>query len=197
MLHNFTQLPMDSIVGDWSSLLKPGNWCGHSVSSQTTYKQSFFVLPLVINSMGFDGAYRFIYHHPEYFPPHQSHTFMLLFFFFFWWVPWVFVAVCRLSLVVVSGGYSSLSCTGLSLWWFLLLWIMDSRASVLQQLRQTGSAVAIPGLQSTDSIIVAHGLTYSAACGFFLDQASNPCLLHWQVDSLSLSHQGTSGCYVI
>ena len=28
------------------------------------------------------------------------------------------------------------------------------------------------------------------ACGIFLDQGSNPCLLHWQVDSLSLSHQG-------
>ena len=47
---------------------------------QPNYIQSFFVLPLVINSMGFDGAYRFIYHHLEYFPPHQSHTFMLLFF---------------------------------------------------------------------------------------------------------------------
>ena len=27
-------------------------------------------------------------------------------------------------------------------------------------------------------------------CGIFLDQGSNPCLLHWQVDYLPLSHQG-------
>ena len=26
--------------------------------------------------------------------------------------------------------------------------------------------------------------------GIFPDQGLNPCLLHWQVDSLSLSHQG-------
>ena len=31
-------------------------------------------------------------------------------------------------------------------------------------------------------------------CGMsvFLDQGSNPCLLHWQTDSLTLSHQGSS-----
>ena len=28
-------------------------------------------------------------------------------------------------------------------------------------------------------------------CGVFLDQGSNPCLLHWQADSLTLSHQGS------
>ena len=31
----------------------------------------------------------------------------------------------------------------------------------------------------------------SAACGIFLDQGSNPCILHWQADSLPLSHQGS------
>ena len=39
-------------------------------------------------------------------------------------------------------------------------------------------------------IVVAHRLSHSAACGIFLDQGSNPCLLHWQADSLPLSHQG-------
>ena len=34
---------------------------------------------------------------------------------------WVFIAVCRFSLVAVSRGYSSLLCTGLSLRWLLLL----------------------------------------------------------------------------
>ena len=31
----------------------------------------------------------------------------------------------------------------------------------------------------------------SAACGTFPDQGSNPCLLHWQADSLPLSHLGS------
>ena len=30
--------------------------------------------------------------------------------------------------------------------------------------------------------------------GIFLTQGSNPCLLHWQADSLSLSHQGSPIC---
>ena len=33
------------------------------------------------------------------------------------------------------------------------------------------------------SVVVAHGLSCSAACGIFLDRGSNPCPLHWQVDS--------------
>ena len=40
---------------------------------------------------------------------------------FFFWLFLVFVAVCKLSLVVVSGGYSLLRRSGFSLWWLLLL----------------------------------------------------------------------------
>ena len=40
------------------------------------------------------------------------------------------------------------------------------------------------------SVVVAHGLSSSAACGIFLDQGSNPCPLHWQVDSQPQCHQG-------
>ena len=36
------------------------------------------------------------------------------------------------------------------------------------------------GLWNTDSVVVAHGLSCSAACGIFLDQGLNSCLLHWQ-----------------
>ena len=39
------------------------------------------------------------------------------------------------------------------------------------------------------SVIVAHGPSCPTACGIFLDQGLNPCLLHGQVDSLPLSHQ--------
>ena len=37
----------------------------------------------------------------------------------------------------------------------------------------------------------AHGLSRSVACGIFLAQGLNPCLLHGPVDSLPLSHQGS------
>ena len=46
---------------------------------------------------------------------------------FFFWLRWVFVAVHGLSLVAASVGYSSLRCTGFSLWRLLLLWSMGSR----------------------------------------------------------------------
>ena len=53
-----------------------------------------------------------------------------------------------------------------------------------------GSAVVALGLQSTGLGVMAHGLSCSAACGIFPNQGSNLLLLHWQADSLSLSHQG-------
>ena len=41
------------------------------------------------------------------------------------------------------------------------------------------------------SVVMAPGLSCSAACGHFPDQRSNSFLLHWQADSLLLSHQGS------
>ena len=38
------------------------------------------------------------------------------------------------------------------------------------------------------------GLRCSTACGILLDQGPNPGLLHWQADSLPLSHQGKPPC---
>ena len=61
------------------------------------------------------------------------------------------------------GATLQLWCDSFSLWWHLL-WSMGSRA---------------------------HRLSCSTACGTFLDQGLNPCLLHWQVDSLPLSHHGS------
>ena len=63
------------------------------------------------------------------------------------------------------------------------------------------SVDAAPGLSSCSSwalehrlnrTVVAHGLSCSEACGIFPDQGLNPCFLHWQADSLLLSHQGSS-----
>ena len=74
-----------------------------------------------------------------------------------------------LSLVAASRGYSFVavhfSCCG-------------ARA-----LGMWASVVVARGLYSAGSVVVAHGLSCSAACGIFLDQGSNPCPLHWQVDS--------------
>ena len=39
---------------------------------------------------------------------------------------------------------------------------------------------------------MVHGLSCSSACGIFPDQGSNQPLLHWQVDSLPQSHQGSA-----
>ena len=52
------------------------------------------------------------------------------------------------------------------------------------------SVIVACQLWSTGSIVVMHGLSYSKACGIFLDQGSNTCL-PWQSDSLPLSHQGS------
>ena len=80
---------------------------------------------------------------------------------------------------------------------FSLLWSADFAFQWLLLLLSTGSwgtqasVVAIPGLQSTGSVVVALRLSCSEACGIFLDQGSNLCLLHWQVASYHLSHQGS------
>ena len=68
------------------------------------------------------------------------HSFVL---FFFFWLCWVFVAVCGLSLVAGSGGYSSFQCAGFSLRWLLLLRSTDSR--------RAGSIVVERGLSSCGS----------------------------------------------
>ena len=106
--------------------------------------------------------------------------FILLIYFYFFLLHWVFVAACGLSLVAVSGGYSSFQCTGFSLWWLLLLQSTGFRyadfsscSTWTQQLWLAGSRAQAQQLCHT------HGLSCSAACGIFPDQGSNPSPLHW------------------
>ena len=68
----------------------------------------------------------------------------------------------------------------------VLLWLSCCRA---QALRHTGSVVTAPALWSTGSVAVAQGACCSMAHGIFSDQGSNPCLLHWQVNSSLLSRK--------
>ena len=101
---------------------------------------------------------------------HSSYllTYLLTYLFIYLWLCWIFVSVRGLTLVAASGGHSSPRCAGLSL----------SRPLLL---RSTGSRRAA-------SVIVAHWLSCSAACGIFPDQGSNLCPLHWQADSQPLRH---------
>ena len=52
--------------------------------------------------------------------------------FIYFWLHWVFIAARGLSLVEASRGYSSLRCTGFSLWRLLLLRSTGPRARGLQ-----------------------------------------------------------------
>ena len=53
--------------------------------------------------------------------------YLFIYKFIYFWLRWVFVAAHGLPLVVASGGYSSLQCTGFSLRWLLLLRSTGSR----------------------------------------------------------------------
>ena len=53
-----------------------------------------------------------------------------------------------------------------------------------------GLSIADAILERTGSGIVVHRLGCSGACGIILYQGLNPCILHWQVESLPLTYQG-------
>ena len=59
------------------------------------------------------------------------------------------------------------------------------------------SVTAAPRFQSTGSVVVALRLSCSVAYGIFPDQGSNLCLLHWQADSLPLSHARSTVAYFL
>ena len=88
----------------------------------------------------------------------------------------------RLCWVFVTFLY--LWCIGFSLQWLLLSQSMGPMVLKL-------SSYGFQPLQCSGSVIMAQGLSCSAACGISLNQGSNPCLLHWQADSLLLSRQGS------
>ena len=97
-------------------------------------------------------------------------SWVYLSYFFYFWLFWVFVAVCRLSLIADSRGYSLL---------------VGARTSHRSGFSSCGAWARGMGA----SVVVAHRLSCSRACGIFLDQGLNPCPLHWQVDSYPVYHQ--------
>ena len=58
-------------------------------------------------------------------------------------------------------------------------------------LTEAASLAAEHGLWSVGSVVIAHRLCCSAACGITLDQGWNPCPLHRQADSYPPDHQGS------
>ena len=79
--------------------------------------------------------------------------------------------------------YFWLCCVFLAAWTFLQLQCLGFSLPWLLLVQSTGSRHRLNSW--------VHRFSCSAACGIFLDQGSNPCLLHWLVDSLPLSHQGS------
>ena len=82
------------------------------------------------------------------------------------WLHWIFIAACRLSLVVASRGCSPVVLCGFSLQWLLLLWSTGCR--------HTGFS----SWQHVSWVVVVPELSCSLACGILLHQGSNPCPLH-------------------
>ena len=105
------------------------------------------------------------------------YIYIYIFFFlrFIFWLWEVFFGACKLSPVEVSRGCCSLQCPGFSLWWLLLLQSTGSS-------KETSVVVALR-LWSTGSIVVAPGLSCSAACGVFPDQGLYQYRLHCKADS--------------
>ena len=88
------------------------------------------------------------------------------------------------SLVVVSGGYSLVLVCG-----FLI-----AVASLVAELGLSGTQALVIWLMGSRAQAQSLRCTRLVApwyCGVFPVQGSNPCLLHWQADSLPLRHQGS------
>ena len=101
-----------------------------------------------------------------------AHNFFIILFFF--------LAVLGLhccagfSLIAVSGGYSPVVVRGRLLAVACLvvghrLWGVQASVAAVQRLNSSSSSK----LQSTGSVVMAHGLSCSAACGIFPDQVLN------------------------
>ena len=82
-----------------------------------------------------------------------------------------------------------------------MCWVGSCCCSGFSLVAGHGLLTAVPSLVKHSvqgimqaSAVVALRLSCPTACGIFLDQGWNLCLLNWQVDSLPLSHQGSPRC---
>ena len=80
---------------------------------------------------------------------------------YYFWLPWVFIAVHGLSLVAANRGFSL----------------------VAQASHCSDFSCGAWAFGHASSVVVVHGLRCPITYGILLDQGSNLCPLHWQVDS--------------
>ena len=113
-------------------------------------------------------------------PPGKPERFLFLFFYLF--IFYLFLAV----LVLRFCAKAFPSC---GKWGPLFIAVRGPLTIVASLVGSTGSRRA-------GSVVVAHGLSCSAACGILPDQGSNPCPLHWQADSQPLRHQGSPEIFI-
>ena len=139
---------------------------------------------------------------------YTSHQFFKILILCFFKLCCVFVATLAFLWLLRWRASLPLQSLGFSLQWLLLLESTGSREAdfiscgpwALEH-RLSGCStwtllVVAHGLWSTGSVVAPHGLCCSAACGIFLDQGSNPCNLHWQVDSSPLDQQGSPPIFI-
>ena len=111
------------------------------------------------------------------------------------WLRWVFIAAYGLS-----------SCGNWGLFFVVMHRLLIAVASLvaehrpwvsmLQQLQCVGSVAVTHRLERSASVFVAHRISYSTACGVFLEQGSNSRPLHWQADFEPLDHQGSPSLHI-
>ena len=89
------------------------------------------------------------------------------------------------SLIVANGSFSLVVVCGL-----LSLQSTGCRTLRLHQLQSQALEHRLNSCDALGPIAPCR----SVVCGIFPDQRPNPCLLHWQVDSSPLSHQGSPMC---
>ena len=109
--------------------------------------------------------------------------FLIIYLLIYFRLCWVFTADRAFFLVAASGGYS--------------LDVVRELLIAVAFVAEPGlcgmwaSVFAVLGFYSISLIVVAHRLSCSEACGIFPDPGLNLCLLHWQADTLPLSHQAS------
>ena len=108
---------------------------------------------------------------------------------FFFKINYLFLFLAVLGLRCCAWAFSSCGEQGL-----LFVAVRGLLIAVASLVAEHG--LQVPGLQQLwhmGSVVVAHGLSCSVACGGLPGPGLKPMSLHWQVDSYPLCHQGSPG----
>ena len=108
-------------------------------------------------------------------------TYLFIYLSIYFCLCWVFVAVCGLSLVAASGGYSSLPCAGFSLSWLLLLQSTGSRHVGFSSCGMWAQQLWLAGSRAQAQQLWRMGLVALRHVGSSLTRDRNrvPCIGRW------------------